>query len=142
MQCIIGDFNLHCFKFLKDKLLDGPGKSKCDLLVNLMHEYGFSQHMKEISHPAFNSILDLILTNNPGSVSHVYCTHGMSDHNAVSCVLNILPRHKQKTKRTMFMHNKANWDNIHTEMKHLSKIYLIETLTFTQLRKKFFIYKQ
>ena len=64
---------------------------KCDLFVNLMNDYGLSQHNKEISRPASNNILDLILTNNPSSVSHVYCTPGMSDHNAVICVLNILP---------------------------------------------------
>ena len=58
----------------------------------------FSQHNKEISRPASNNILDLILTNNPSSVSHVYCTTGMSDHNAVICVLNILPQYKRQPK--------------------------------------------
>ena len=58
----------------------------------MMIEYGLSQNNKEIRHPVINIILDLILTNNPGSVSHVYCTPGMSDHNVVICVLNILPQ--------------------------------------------------
>ena len=88
-----------------------------------MNEYGLSQHSKEISRPASNNILDLILTNNPSSVSHVYCTPGMSDHNAVICVLNILPQYKRQPKRTIFMYNKANWDDIRTETKHLSELY-------------------
>ena len=75
------------------------------------------------SRPASNNILDLILTNNPGSVSHVYCTPGMSDHNAVICVLNILPQYKRQPKRTIFMYDKANRDDIHTETKHLSELY-------------------
>ena len=124
MQCVIGgDFNLPCFNWLEEEILDGPGKSKCDLFVNLMNDYGLSQHNKEISRPASNNILDLILTNNPSSVSHVYCTPGMSDHNAVICVLNILPQYKRQPKRTIFMYNKANWDNIRTKTKHLSKLY-------------------
>ena len=77
MQCIIRDFNLPCFNWLEEEILDGPGKSKCDLFVNLMNEYGRSQHNKEISHPASNNILNLMLTNNPSSVSHVYCTPGI-----------------------------------------------------------------
>ena len=121
MQCIIGgDFNLPGFNRLEEEILDEPGKSKFGLFVNFMNEYGLSQHSKEISHPASNNILDLILTNNPGSVSHVYCTPGMSDDNAVICVLNILPQYKQQPKRTIFMYNKANWDDICTETKHLS----------------------
>ena len=90
--------------------------------VNVMNEYGLSQHNKEISRPASNNILDLILTNNPSSVSHVYCSPGMSDHNAVICVLNILPQYK--LQRIIFMYNKANWDDIHTETMHLSESYL------------------
>ena len=74
----------------------------------MMYEYGLSQHSKEISHPASNNIMDLILTNNPSSVSHVYCTPGMSDHNAVICVLNIVPKYNQRPKRITFMHNKVN----------------------------------
>ena len=113
MQCVIGGhFKLPCFNWLEDKILDGPGKSKCDLFVNFMNEYGLRQHSKEISYPASNNILDLILTNNPSSVSHVYCTPGMSDHNAVISV----------PKRTIFIYDKANWDDIRTETKHLSEL--------------------
>ena len=122
MQCIIGgDFNLSCYNWLEKEILDGSGKNKCDLFVNLMNEYGLSQHSKEISRPASNNILDLILTNNPSLVSHVYCTPGMSDHNAVICVLNILSLYKRQPKRTIFMHNKANWDDIRSDTKHLSE---------------------
>ena len=108
------------FNWHEEEILDGPGKSKCDLFVNLMNDYGLSQHSKEISRPASNNILDLMLTNNPSSVSHVYCTPGMSDHNAVICVLSILPQYKRQPKRTIFMHDKVNWDDIRTETKHLS----------------------
>ena len=86
-------------------------------------EYGLSQHYIEISRPASNNILDLIMTNNPSSVSHVCCTPGMSDHNAVICVLNILPQYKRQPKRTIFMYNKTNWDGIRSETKHLSELY-------------------
>ena len=78
----------------------------------MVNEYGVSQHSKEIICPTSNDILDLILTNNPDSASHVYCTPGMSDHNAVICVLNILPQNKQRPKRIIFMYNKANWYDI------------------------------
>ena len=36
-----------------------------------MNEHGLGQHSKEISRPASNNILDLILTNNPAQ-SHMY----------------------------------------------------------------------
>ena len=124
MQCVIGDFNLPGFIWLEEEILDRPRKSKCNLFVNMMNEYGLNQHNKEISRPASNNILDLILTNNPGSVSHVYCTPGMSDHNAIICVLNTLPQYKRKPKRTIFTYNKANWDDIRIETKHLSESYL------------------
>ena len=80
----------------------------------MINEYGVNQNNKEINRAASNNILDLIMTNNPSSVSHVYCTPGMSDHNAVICVLNVLPQYKRQPKRTIFMYNKANWDYIHT----------------------------
>ena len=116
MQCVIaGYFNLPGFNWLEEKILDGPSKSKCDLFVNLMNEYGLSQHSKEISCPASNNILDLILTNHPGSASHICLTPGMSDHNAVICILNMLPQYKQKPKRAIFMYHKSNWDDICTE---------------------------
>ena len=63
------------FNWLEEEILYGTGKSKCDLFVNMMNEYGLSQHNKEINRSASNNILYLIMTNNPGSVSHVYCTH-------------------------------------------------------------------
>ena len=66
--------------------MDGPGKSKWDLFLNMMNEYSLSQHSEEISHHVSNNILDLILSSNPGYVLHVYCTPGMSDHNTVICV--------------------------------------------------------
>ena len=108
MQCAIGGhFNLPGYNWLEEEILDGPCKSKCDVLLNMWNEYVLSQHSKEISRPASNNILDLMLTNNPGSDSHVYCSPGMSDHNAVICVLNILPQYKRKPKRTILMHDKA-----------------------------------
>ena len=95
MQCAIGgDFNLPGFNWHEEEILDGPGKSECDLFLNMMNEYSLSQHNKEIRNPASNNILDLIMTNNPGSVSHVHCTAGISDHNAVIFFLNILPQFK------------------------------------------------
>ena len=43
MQCVIGgDFNLPGFSWLQEEVLDGPGKSKCDLFPNMMNEYGLS----------------------------------------------------------------------------------------------------
>ena len=95
MRCAIGgDINLPGINLLEEEILDGPSKSKCDLFVNIMNEYGLSQHNKEISRSASNNIFGLILTNNPSSVSHVYCAPGMSEHNTVICVLNILPLYK------------------------------------------------
>ena len=91
---------------------------------NNNNEYGLSQHDNEISRPASNNILDLISINNPSSISHVCCTPGMSDHNAVICVLNILPQYKRQPNRTISMCNKANLDDIRTETKHLSKLYI------------------
>ena len=84
MLCVIGgNFNLQDFNWLDEEILDGPIKNKCDFLVNIMNEYGLSQHSNEISRPASNNILDLFLTNNPSSISHVYCSPGMSVHNAI-----------------------------------------------------------
>ena len=85
----------------------------------MMNEHGLSQHNKEINRNTSNNILDLIMTNNPGLVSQVYCTPSMSDHNAIISVFNTMSQYKQKPKRTIFMHNKANWDDIRTETKHL-----------------------
>ena len=74
-QCTIGgDFNHPRFYWLEEKILDGRSKSKCDVFVNMMNEYCPSQHNKEISRPATNNILDLILTNNQ-TQSHMYIVH-------------------------------------------------------------------
>ena len=60
------------FNWFEEEIVDGPSKSKCNLLVNMMIENGLDQHNNEISRPTSNDILDLILTNNAGSVSHTY----------------------------------------------------------------------
>ena len=49
----------------------------------MIKEHGHSQHNKEICRHASKNILDAILTNNPGSVSQVCGTYGMSYHNAL-----------------------------------------------------------
>ena len=124
MECAIGGgFSLPGFNCLEDEILDGPCKSKYDLFVNMLNEYGLNQHNNEIRRPASTNILDLTFTNNTGSVSHMYCTPGMSHHNAATCVLNILPQYSQRPKRTIFMHFKVNWDDIRTETEHLYETY-------------------
>ena len=62
---------------------------------------------------------------------YVCCTPGMSDHNAVICVLNILPQYNRQPKRTIFMNSKVNGDDIRTETTHLSELYFKRNPDYT-----------
>ena len=52
----------------------------------------------DIYNSASNNILDHVLTNDPGSASHLYCAPGMSNNNAAFGVFNILHQDNQSVK--------------------------------------------
>ena len=67
----------------------------CSAFLDMLDDLGLSQHCKEVTCPASQKTLDLMLTNKPGAVTEVKSLPGMSDHNMV-CANFILATTRNK----------------------------------------------
>eukprot|EP00112_Aurelia_sp_Birch-Aquarium-sp1_P026935 Seg9885.1 transcript_id=Seg9885.1/GoldUCD/mRNA.D3Y31 product="hypothetical protein" protein_id=Seg9885.1/GoldUCD/D3Y31 len=127
-QIIIGgDFKLPGIDWLNDTVLQGTNKRICELFINILNDFGLSQHTNDITRPSSSNILDLILTNNPNSVTSINCAPGMSDHNVVISVFNVTLQHIRKPPRTNYLYNKTDWENVRTKAKLLKDQYFSRT---------------
>ena len=117
-------------------MLDGRCKSKCELFLNMKNECCLSKHDREISRPASNNISDLILTDNPGSVSHVTCQSTMLLSAFLISCLNVVEGLRELS---LCM---AKQIGIAVQKQSISiKYILAETLICTQLKTIVFLFK-
>ena len=81
----------------------------------MMNEYSLSQMVKEPTRG--ENILDLFLTSNPTLVDSVSIIPGLSDHNIVSCVVDISPKLVKQSRRKTFLYRRADWCSFREYMK-------------------------
>ena len=108
-------------------LLDQPGSTndtnQCSIFLDILNDMGLSQHCLEVTRPASNKTLDLILTNQPSVVLDVQSLPGMSDHNIVLSSFKLLVTRNKLPKRKIFKYDKADWDKIRLSTKALVDQY-------------------
>ena len=72
-----------------------------------------------------NNTLDLIITNIPARITNLDMLPGISDHEIVSCNVNILPLRRHQPPRWIMQYKKANWPKMTEELQKL--LSLLET---------------
>ena len=69
------------------------------------------------------SILDLVLTNNPDCIEKITLSDGIADHDNVIIDLDIAPKTKRRVSRKVYIRKKADTDSIKEAMEDLQKEY-------------------
>ena len=81
----------------------GSSSKAADKLLEIVEEFGLSQHVKQPTriHGNTANILDLILTNNSDIVEQMSVVDGIADHNTVIADMKIKASRKRPVKRTV-----------------------------------------
>lgn len=118
-----GDMNFTCIDWENISVVQGPDKSQCDTFLEILRDFGLSQHVFEITRPVSKKILDLIMCSDPNSVHSAHSLPGMSDHNIVAAEFNFSTKFTKKPQRPVFKYNKADWASIRNKARNLNTGY-------------------
>jgi len=109
-----GDLNLSCIDWSEGKILSNnhgtQDRNHCEQFIEILNDFGLSQHSHEVTRPCSDKILDLILTNTPNSVLETKSLPGMSDHNIVKASFSLILSRLKQTKRKIVQYNRADWN--------------------------------
>lgn len=109
---ICGDFNFPDIDWHADNCLRLDNSSSTGVFLSLCIKFGLSQL---VNYPTRNdNILDLILTNDPNSISNIQVSDPfcLSDHNMVSFDILSLTKPKPKSDIYIYNFNNADWPGI------------------------------
>jgi hypothetical protein len=122
-----GNMNLTQIDWVHDGPIGNqPGTADtnlCSMFIDIMDDLGLSQHCQDITRPASNKILDLVLTNQPSSCRSVNSLPGISDHNLVLATFHLSPSRTKLPQRRILKFDKADWPNINKSVITLSTEY-------------------
>lgn len=117
-----GDFNLGHIDWSNSCTI--PGKPDIQLHQKLL-DITYDANLHQIVNiPTRNDrILDLIMINNPTYISKVTTLPpiGSSDHDIVYAEADIWLKRLRETPRKVFKYNKANWENIKSDIENTHK---------------------
>ncbi|XP_072036924.1 uncharacterized protein [Amphiura filiformis] len=106
---LCGDFNLPDIDW--DALCTKPDSKRKALhntALELLGELPLIQLVTVVTRQASQNCLDLIFTNNQNIVSNIQTHSGISDHDIVTCDINVSPKWKRKPIRKIYQYNKAD----------------------------------
>ena len=66
------------------------------------------------------NILDIVLITNENKITSCEVVPGISDHAAVVTTVEMKPKHIRQNKRSVYLYNKGNMNNIRSDSKKLS----------------------
>ena len=71
-----GNLNLTCVDWVEEAVATSNNystndKQSCSVFLDMLDDLRLCQHCKEVTHPASQKTLDLMLTNKPGAVTKV-----------------------------------------------------------------------
>ena len=101
----------------------GYDQNHCSAFLELLREFGLTQHVLEVTRDKSNKILDLILTNQPDDLITTSVEPGMSDHNIVIATFDLAPTRKKCPQRQIFKYDKADWNKIRNRTKSMADHY-------------------
>ena len=121
-----GDLNLTCVDWVEEATSNNYSthdKQSCLVFLDMLDDLGVSQHCKEVTRPASQKTLDLMLTNKPGTVTEVKSLPDMSNHNTVCANFKLATTRNKLHQHKMFKYNKADWNNVREVTKQLATNY-------------------
>ena len=83
----------------------------------MLDDLGLSEHCKEVTHPAFQKILALMLTNKPDAVTEVKSLPGMSDPNIICANFKLATTRSKLHHHKIFKYNKADQNKVRDATK-------------------------
>lgn len=110
-----GDFNLADIDWTNRVVKPyATEATKCALLLDICNDFFLDQLVTEPTRISGNTknILDLVLTSHPGHITNCEVTAGISDHDAVTFLLNSTPKRTKKMPRKIYLFSKANIPNL------------------------------
>jgi hypothetical protein len=105
--------------------LKNHGDTNSQHLINLVQEFDLHQHVKEITRPASEAILDLVLSSRPGIVTSTETVPGISDHEAILATLDLRAKMYHKTPHKVYKYRHADFDSMREEASAWTKSYMI-----------------
>lgn len=77
--------------------------SQHNKLLQILEDYSLTQHVKVPTRPVSGKTLDLFLSTYPNSISGVFTSTGLSDHNVVNFKVNMKPTQLTKPPHSLHM---------------------------------------
>lgn len=110
---LCGDFNLPDIDWLNEMTKpESKQKGLHNSALEIIGEIGLIQLVDKVTRPASNSILDLVFTNNSNMITNVQTYPGISDHDIVTCNINISPSVKRKPPRKIYQYHKSDTESL------------------------------
>ena len=121
---IVGDFNLPSIDWSADNCLKCSDVSCTGVFLNFYYNLGLTQFVSKPTHD--NSILDLVLSNDPNCIGdlHVCIPFSTSDHSTVKFDVLSSSQPTFNTNLSFYDYNHADWDSI---------ISYLDNIDFTSL---------
>lgn len=96
-------------------------KVAAERLLEINDEFGMQQMVTEPTRG--DSVLDLVITNNPNIVKSTRVQDGLSDHDLVIADFNLAVRRPKKPRRNIYLRNKADIEKIRKDMEDYQEKY-------------------
>lgn len=120
-----GDFNASGIDWETNSVQSGASNpTVCSKILDILDEHGLSQLQKQPTRES--NILDLFCSNKPGLVKHIVTIPGISDHDIIMADCSLRAYIPRKPPRKIKLYSKADWINIHNEMREFKDIFLVE----------------
>lgn len=132
---LFGDFN---FMLIDWEHMSSSCHASLEL-INLTLDFNLFQIIKEPTR-ALN-ILDLVFTNVPDTVVSLSNVDGFSDHNLIQLTLNIPKPVPGTTKKQIRDYNRANYDEINSELEHFFHEVLLPSFNFRSVNDNWVLYR-
>ena len=111
---LAGDFNAPGINWSDMTLFENANHvSTHNCLIDIVQDHGLHQLRVLI-------FLDFFLTNDPSSVVDIEILPGISDHEVISVVTNLVPRILTQSKHKIYLYNKAKWESIRRELDQMA----------------------
>ena len=123
---LTGDFNVPSIDWSKLSVNQNPqyGNEINNELVNILKDYSLNQTVLEKTRS--ENIPDLILTTYPGQLENTTTIPGMSDHSAVTTLINLRPQRAKKLPRKIYLYKKADNKMIEEELEQFTNTFFQE----------------
>lgn len=118
---LAGDFNYPAIEWHSYRPIGSSKKRECQSFLDVLSSFDLHQVVSDCTRG--NSLLDLVLTTEPNSVS-VTVLDGVSDHSILHCELICECKTRDNTKKIIFDYARANVDMLIGDLSSFFRLIL------------------